>query len=192
MAEKNIEIVHRLLQAFNELDAEKAVALFAPDGEWRPAFTGGGLVEGAVYRGHDGLRAYFGKQAETWQWVEAKVVEARAMRDRVFVGIQLAAEGRSSGVPVDRPTWNVFVFERDKVKSGTVYTSRKAALAAAGLSEANKGEIMESETKPPEEPHPDELRGNGETASEGEEEDEGKAEEHHADEATEPDKGLPE
>jgi hypothetical protein len=60
------------------------------------------------------------------------------------------------------------------------------------MSEEDKGEIVESETQPPKEPHPDEPRGNGETASEGEEQDEGKAGEHHADEATEPDKGLPE
>lgn len=50
---------------------------------------------------------------------------------------------------------------------------------------------MESETQPPEEPHPDEPRGNGETASEGEEHDEGKVAEHHPDEATEPESGEP-
>lgn len=51
---------------------------------------------------------------------------------------------------------------------------------------------MESETQPPEEPHPDEPHGNGETASEEDDRDEGKVGEHHPDEPTEPDKGLPE
>jgi hypothetical protein len=43
---------------------------------------------------------------------------------------------------------------------------------------------MESE-RPPEEPHPDEPSGNGESASEGDEQDEGKVGEHHPAEATE-------
>ena len=50
-----------------------------------------------------------------------------------------------------------------------------------------EGETLDSENKPPEEPHPDEPRGDGESASEGDEQDEGKAGEHHPDEATEPD-----
>ena len=60
------------------------------------------------------------------------------------------------------------------------------------MSQENKGEIVESENKPPEEPHPDEPRegdvdetadqlGNGE----GEEQDEGKAGEPHPDEPSE-------
>ncbi len=49
---------------------------------------------------------------------------------------------------------------------------------------------MESE-QPSEEPHPDEPRGNGETAGDSERHDEGKAGEHHPGEATEPDAGEP-
>ncbi len=60
------------------------------------------------------------------------------------------------------------------------------------MSAEDKGEIVESETHPPEESHPDELHGNGETASEEAGEDQGASLDHHPDEATEPDKGLPE
>jgi ketosteroid isomerase-like protein len=55
-----------------------------------------------------------------------------------------------------------------------------------------KGGIVESENKPPEEPHPDEPRGNGKSASEGDEQDEGKVGEPHPDEPNEPDKGSSE
>lgn len=48
---------------------------------------------------------------------------------------------------------------------------------------------MESEGRPPDEPHPDEDRGNGEATSEGEEQDEGKVGEHHPGEEAEPDDG---
>ena len=51
---------------------------------------------------------------------------------------------------------------------------------------------MESETHPPEEPHPDEPHGNGDTESEEAGEDQGAPLEHHPDEATESDKGLSE
>jgi ketosteroid isomerase-like protein len=52
MSRENVEIVRRIFDAFNERDAEAVVTLWATAAEWRPAFIGGGLMEGAVYRGH--------------------------------------------------------------------------------------------------------------------------------------------
>jgi hypothetical protein len=77
----------------------------------------------------------------------------------------------------------------DRVEAPSSPSSPRDTARAMGH---DKGENVESETQPLEEPHPDEQRGNGETTSDSEDQGEGKAGEHHPDEAPEPDKGLPE
>jgi ketosteroid isomerase-like protein len=136
MLQENMEIVRALFEAFNERDVEAALDFLAPDGEWGPAFSGGGLIEGAVYRGHEGVRKSYEMQAEKWEAVTADLVEVEDFGDKVLVEVHLSAIERSSDVnPVDRTTWNVLEIRNGKVAFGLVYPSRRAALEAAGLSE---------------------------------------------------------
>jgi ketosteroid isomerase-like protein len=136
MSQENVEIVRALFQAFNERNVEAALDLMAPDGEWGPAFAGGGLIEGAVYRGHEGVRKSYEMQAERWETVTADLVDVEDFGDKVLVEVHLRAIQRSSdGNPVDRTTWNLLEIRDDKVASGLVYPTRQAALEAAGLSE---------------------------------------------------------
>ena len=58
MSQENVEIIRRLLDAFNRLDADAVRGIWSPDAEWRPAFTGGGLIEGAVFRGRQGVSEF--------------------------------------------------------------------------------------------------------------------------------------
>jgi hypothetical protein len=51
MSQENGELVPRLVAAFNARDPDAASAVLREDAEWRPAFTGGGAVEGAVFGG---------------------------------------------------------------------------------------------------------------------------------------------
>ena len=76
MSQENVEIVRRVFDAFNERDAEAVVTLWAAAAEWRPAFIGGGLMEGAVYRGHAGVREFIEMQNETWATVVAVGIAA--------------------------------------------------------------------------------------------------------------------
>jgi ketosteroid isomerase-like protein len=134
MLQENGEIVRALFEAFNERNVEAALDLMAPDGEWGPAFKGGGLIEGAVYRGHEGVRKSYEMQSERWETVTAEVVALEDFGDRVLVEVHLRAIERRRDVnPVDRTTWNLLEIRDDKVASGLVYPTRQAALEAAGL-----------------------------------------------------------
>lgn len=135
MSQQNVEVIRRLFDAFNRQDAKAAGELWTIDGEWWPAFIGGGLVEGAVFRGHDGLVAFVEMQPETWESVVAEPVEIRELGDRVLVKVHLRAVGRASGIPVDRITWNVFELRDAKVATGRVYTGKAEALEAVGMRE---------------------------------------------------------
>jgi ketosteroid isomerase-like protein len=136
MPEENAEIIRRLYRAFNEGDAEAVCEGFTDDAEFRPAFIGGGIVEGAVYRGRDGIAEFVEVQKETWRSLSADPVTIRDLGgNRGLVEVRLEAVGRASGVAVNRTTWNVFELRDGKVAAGRVYPTKAEALEAAGLKE---------------------------------------------------------
>src|SRR5437764_8885678 len=135
MTEENVEVVRRLFEAFNRQDASAVEELWTPDGEWRPAYIGGGQLEGAVFRGPEGVAEFVELQSETWESVLAEPVNMRDLCDTVLVEVHLSAVGRGSGVPVDQVTWNVFEVLDGRATSGTAYTSKEKALKAVGLEE---------------------------------------------------------
>jgi ketosteroid isomerase-like protein len=135
MSQENVEIVRRLLDAFNRRDAQAVAKLWTDDGEWRPAFIGGGLLEGSVFRGRDGAAEFVELQTETWESVAAVPADLRDLGDTVLVEVHLSAVGRGSGIPVERVTWNVFELRDGRAAAGTVYASREEALEAMGLAE---------------------------------------------------------
>jgi ketosteroid isomerase-like protein len=135
MSEGNVEVVRRLLEAFNLKDVQVVAGLWTADCEWRPAYIGGGLLEGAVFRGREGVVDFVELQSETWESVVAEPVEMRDLGDTVLVQMHLSAVGRGSGVPVERVTWNVFELLDGKATTGTVYTTREQALKAVGPAE---------------------------------------------------------
>jgi len=132
VSSSNEEIIHRLLDAFNGRDVERAVQLWSPEGEWRPAFTGGGLVEGTVYRGHAGVRDYFETQLDTWETVATEAVSIRGVGERMLVEVHLSAVGRASGIAVDRNTWNVFEIRDGRFTDGRVFATEREAIEAVG------------------------------------------------------------
>jgi ketosteroid isomerase-like protein len=135
MSEENVEVVRRVLHAFSEGDLAGVVALCGTEVEWRPALLGGGLLEGAVYRGHSGMREFLRVQGETWKTIRAVPRATRDVGDLVLVEVELQGIGRASGASVNQVTWNVIQVCDGKVRWGQVFLDEHAALEAAGLSE---------------------------------------------------------
>jgi ketosteroid isomerase-like protein len=133
MSQENVVIVRRLFDAFNRQDGNAVRELWTADAEWRPAYIGGGLLEGAVFRGDEGMAAFVELQAETWESVVAEPADARDLGNTVLVEVRLSAVGRGSGVPVERVTWNVFELRDGRISKGRVYTNERQALEAVGL-----------------------------------------------------------
>ena len=135
MPQGNAEIVRRAFDAFNRRDTESVIDLWTADAEFRPAYIGGGLLKRAVFHGHKGLAEFIELQSETWDRVVAEPVEISDLGDQALVEVHLSAVGRTSGIPVDRVTWNVFRFRDGKVAIARVYPSKGEALQAVGLEE---------------------------------------------------------
>jgi ketosteroid isomerase-like protein len=128
-----VELVRRLYQSFNE--GTMALDLWHTDAELRPALIGGGLLEGAIYRGHEGVSEFVAMQAETWESVIAEPVDIRDLGTYLLVETRLQAVGRASGIELSDVTWNVFEVRNGKVANWRVFTEQRQALEAVGLSE---------------------------------------------------------
>jgi ketosteroid isomerase-like protein len=94
------------------------------------SILGGGVLEGAVYREHSGAREFLRVQRDAWASVAATPIETRTRGDLVLVEVQLDAVGRTSGVSVERTTWNVFEVRDGEIKAGRVYMTKDEAIAA--------------------------------------------------------------
>jgi ketosteroid isomerase-like protein len=132
MSQEKVETIRQLFAAFNRLDAIATADFWAADGEWRPAYIGGGLLEGAVFRGREGIIEFVELQPDTWENIVAEPVDVRDLGARVLVEVHLRGLGRASGTPVARVTWNVFEIRDGKVATGAVYASQEEALEAVG------------------------------------------------------------
>ncbi len=131
MPEENVEIVHRVVEAFMTRDVEGAVACFDEGAELLLARN---LLEGGSYRGYEGVRQAIADSFETWEDLRFEIEQTRTAGDFVVVLIQATAVGKA-----EMPTsvnQLVLFFE---VREGAIvyarpYASHREALEAAGLS----------------------------------------------------------
>jgi len=56
MSEENVETLNRIAAAWNRRDLEAWLGFMHPGIAWEGAFT---RLEGAIYRGRDGMREYW-------------------------------------------------------------------------------------------------------------------------------------
>jgi ketosteroid isomerase-like protein len=128
----SVERAKRQMEAFNRRDAESFLAFLPSDCEWRPFFTGD--VEGGVFRGHDGIGAWFAELDELFEDIHAEVLEVRDLEDRVVVLGTLRGRGRGSGALVESPVGIVSDLDDQGLgKRGIAFASHAEALAYAGI-----------------------------------------------------------
>jgi ketosteroid isomerase-like protein len=93
-----IEIVREGFEALQAGDLDRMLALTCPDVEFLPLAAT--HVEGRPYRGHDGLRAWYGERLATWS-VHYRLDELVERGGRILAHGAMHARGASSGVELD-------------------------------------------------------------------------------------------
>ncbi len=129
----NVEVVRRLLDAFERGDLDSQLALLAPDVEiveWPDA------PDSRTFRGHAGARQASAAWGEVWEWLRSEVDELAEIGDRVVVSGRTHGKGKGSAVEVDVETCNVYALREGKVTRVELFTSKGPAMRAAGLAEA--------------------------------------------------------
>ena len=132
MAQDNVEVARRMLDAFNRDDVEAVIAAFDEDCEIKepPEMPDS---PAAGYRGHDGIRDWMGNL----RGVAGARFELRSFTpnsDLLLCELASRGLGRGSGVPIGWTTFAVMQMRNGKIARVRVFLDRKEALEAAGLS----------------------------------------------------------
>jgi ketosteroid isomerase-like protein len=131
VAQKDIELVRKGMEAWDRATIDELIAISDPDVEFVSIFAG---MEGRTYRGYDGLREYFVDMSDTWAEFHRdieKMIDAGG--DKVVVFFRLRGTARVSGVPVDERVTTVFELREGRLYRMVVFRDPGEALRAAGL-----------------------------------------------------------
>ena len=131
MSQQNVDLVRQAFAVRDSDGVEAALRLFASDVAW---YTSEQWLEGAVYRGHEGLRtveAMWTANIDDWAW---RVHDIREAGDRVVALSEMTGRTKRSGVPVSRRVGLVVSDIHDGLLGAVrVYSSWREALEAVGL-----------------------------------------------------------
>ena len=132
VAETNIRIAERAVEAFNARDVESFAALTASDFEWFPSMM---AVEGASFRGPDGVALYFERLGGAWDYFNVTPERYLEGDGLVLVLGRLEGRGRGSGATVDSALGMAFDLREGLITRIRGYLDRDEALAEVGLAE---------------------------------------------------------
>ena len=126
MSLDNVERSRRLLAAYNARDIDGMLAFFDPNIELHSAFA---AIEGAVYRGHDGIRSWHRDLTEAWgQDVRVEPEAYFDLGERTLMFYVLHTRGEHSGLEVAMETALVVTWRGDRAVYLKVYPRRDDAL----------------------------------------------------------------
>jgi ketosteroid isomerase-like protein len=133
MSQENVEVVRRMLDAFNRDDVEAVIAAFDARCEINEPLEMPDSPA-AGFRGHDGIRQWMGNL----RGVAKARFEPRSFTpngDRLLCELASRGLGRGSGVPIEWTTFAVMQMRNGKIGRVRVFLDREQALGAVGLSE---------------------------------------------------------
>jgi uncharacterized protein len=87
----------------------------------------------AVYRGHEGVRQFYGEIEEIWDSWLSEPEQLFESGERVVAFVRSRGRGKSSGVEVEDTSANVWTIRDGKAVAYRLYRDHDEALAAAGL-----------------------------------------------------------
>ena len=133
MSQENVEIVRRMVEAFNRGDVDGVTASF---GEQCALHEPPEAVDTprAGFRGHDGIRKWMANLRETAE-IQFEPTGFITNGDSVLSEWVGRGVGRAGGVPIEWSTFVVLRLRDGKIEQALAFLSRAEALEAAGLSE---------------------------------------------------------
>jgi ketosteroid isomerase-like protein len=133
MSRENVEIVRKVIEAWNRQDADLWLSYAAPEIEWIPA--GPAAVEGAVYRGRDEVAKGIAAVWETWDVFDFREGELRDLGEAVLWLGRVKMRGSASGIELEQEFAIHSVAGGGKLTRLETFLTWGAALEAAGLAE---------------------------------------------------------
>jgi len=132
MGRENVEVAKRAIDAFNRVDIELFITLMTPDFEWSPSMV---AIEGQIFRGSEGIRAYFASLSDAWKEFLILPGTFRDVGDAVIMLGGLRGRGQNSDVTVDSSLGMVIELRGRKISRIRGFLDHAEALRAAGAAE---------------------------------------------------------
>jgi ketosteroid isomerase-like protein len=133
MSEGNVEIVRRLIEAWDRGDYSAALDSIDPEIEVNVTFQTADLD--GTYRGHAGLAELMGAFWAEFEGQRIEIEEAIPAGSDVVLGVRFYGRGKRSGVEIDAPAWHAWRLREGKAVRWGLFRRKQDALEAAGLSE---------------------------------------------------------
>ncbi|HEV2923548.1 MAG TPA: nuclear transport factor 2 family protein [Solirubrobacteraceae bacterium] len=131
MSQQNVQAFTQVIEAVNRGEVEGVLHIADDDIVMLAARS---PVEGP-YRGHDGLRAWFADNVESFEVFRVDIRELRDLGDQVLAIGTMHIRGRGSGVETDITTAGIASFAQGKLTKWEEFRERALALKAVGLSD---------------------------------------------------------
>jgi ketosteroid isomerase-like protein len=129
MSQEDIQVVEATFHAFRQRDLQEFLRLMDPEVEYRSLVL---EVEG-VFRGHEGIRAWWdGVLAVFPEW-SPRVEDARDLGDRLVFRVRAEGSGTGSGIALDRDIWQVASVRDGRLRSSAFFRTEQEALEAAAV-----------------------------------------------------------
>jgi ketosteroid isomerase-like protein len=129
MSHENVEIVRSAYAALAEEGVEAVLAFADPEfeGTTPPSLAS----EPDTYRGHEGVRRWFGSFGDAMEGVYFEGQEFTAVGDKVLVDTKLHARGRTTGIETQQRAFVVWTLREGLVTRAETFVEQGQALEAA-------------------------------------------------------------
>jgi len=128
MSDKDLEIIRVGVAALNRGDVDGLAEALDPDVELVPLRA---VLDGTVYRGHEGMRRWLADMGEDWTRFELDLQEVRELEGgQVLVRATMRLRGKS-GVALDSPAAWLCELRGGRVSRIQFFADADSALAAA-------------------------------------------------------------
>jgi ketosteroid isomerase-like protein len=131
MSKESVEIITRMYSAWNSGDMDALVDVFDPEAEVRPALST--FLASSVYRGHDGVAAWYAETYEPWAEMTAEPQRFIDAGERTVVVVGLLARVPGGEVDLEGEIAHVVTIRDAKIVKLDGYDAPEAALGAVGL-----------------------------------------------------------
>ena len=117
-------------EAMSSGDPERMIALCDPQVAFQSRIT---AVEEVTYRGPEGVRRFFARLREVFEWFEVEPTEIEGEDGRAVAVAYFRARGRGSGAEVEQVFFHAMRVSGGKAQWWAFFDSRAEARAAVGL-----------------------------------------------------------
>jgi ketosteroid isomerase-like protein len=129
VSRENVELARAQYERWNARDFDAWVEGFDPEIEYLSSVIAS-MDGGGVYRGHAGLRQFIREYFEGWEEFQLEATEYIDRGEQVAVVMRATAQGRGSGIQVDREIAHVWTFRGGLAVRHQSFTSRAEAIGA--------------------------------------------------------------